>query len=255
MDENTTRMENYQDLKRLCQEIAASVGTPIFYTEKSHIIEISRNAFEENAMVRECLEIVATAGFSAGHGAAHIYNVAIDAGAIILIEAGSLPPHCKTGERLSLLAHITGVLHDITRSQPDHARTGAIEAGRILKDFALDEAERSMIVHAIANHEAFQSSQTLDSPDAQLLSDTLYDADKFRWGPENFTDTLWAMLASRKGENIPLLFERFPRSMEGIKQIRSTFRTRTGKAYGPDFIDRGLEIGRKLYTQYMTNCR
>jgi hypothetical protein len=247
----TPPMADYQDLRRLCLEFADSIGPPVFYREKGDCVELSRNAFENNTMVRKCLGMVATEGFFAGHAEEHIRNVAIEAGAIILIEADGLPPNCRTGQRLSFLAHIAGVLHDIKRSEPEHARIGAIEAGRILEDLDFTEIERRMIVKSIANHEAFQPPEILTSPDAQLLSDALYDADKFRWGPENFTDTLWAMLALRKTENIPLLFERFPRSMEGIERIRNTFRTRTGKTYGPDFIDRGLEIGRRLYAQYM----
>lgn len=247
----TPPMSDYLDLRRLCLEFSLSIGPPIFYREKKESIELSRNTFEDNEIVQKCLEIVATEGFFAGHAEEHIRNVAIESGAIVLIEAEELPPNLKTSERLSFLAHIAGVLHDIKRSQPEHARIGAIEAGKILKNLNFEENERRMIVTAIANHEAFLPPETLTSPDAQLLSDALYDADKFRWGPENFTDTLWAMLALRKNENIPFLFERFPRSMEGIERIRNTFRTRTGKTYGPDFIDRGLEIGRRLYAQYM----
>lgn len=147
---------------------------------------------------------------------------------------------------------MAGVLHDISRSQPDHARLGSIEAGRILEErseaFSIEQDEREMIVQAISNHEAFQPAQKLERPDAQLLSDALYDADKFRWGPENFTRTLWDILESRGGPvNIPALFKRLPRGLEGIERIRGSFRTGTGKAYGPDFIDRGLEIGRRLY--------
>jgi len=244
-------MDDYQDLRKLCLDYSFSIGPPIFYREKRDSVELSRNTFEDNEMVQKCLEIVATEGFFAGHAEEHIRNVAIEAGAIVLIEADDLPPNCRTGQRLSFLAHIAGVLHDIKRSEPEHARIGAIEAGKILENLNFEEIERRMIVTAIANHEAFLPPEPLDLPDAQLLSDALYDSDKFRWGPENFTDTLWAMLALRKNENIPLLFERFPRSMEGIERIRNTFRTRTGKTYGPDFIDRGLEIGRRLYAQYM----
>jgi hypothetical protein len=245
-------LNNYQDLRRLCQEYAVSVGPPLFYREQSELIGISRKGFEEDATVRECLSIVAREGFFAGHAETHIRRVAIEAGAIVRLEAHKLPPDCKSGERLCFLAHITGVLHDICRSQADHARLGALEAGRILKDFNFEERENRMIVKAIANHEAFQPQEVLEFPDGQLLSDALYDADKFRWGPENFTDTLWDMLALRKVENIPLLFERFPKSMEGIARIKETFRTGTGRIYGPDFIDRGLEIGRRLYDRYMT---
>ena len=80
-----------------------------------------------------------------------------------------------------------------------------------------------MITQAIANHEAFQPVRVLDNSEAQLLSDALYGADKFRWGPENFADTLWDILESRKLEDLSLLYKRFPRGLEGIRQIRSTF--------------------------------
>jgi hypothetical protein len=40
---------------------------------------------------------------------------------------------------------------------------------------------------------------------------------------------------------------RFPRGMEGISKIKETFRTETGKKYGPEFIELGLEIGWKVY--------
>jgi len=35
--------------------------------------------------------------------------------------------------------------------------------------------------------------------------------------------------------------------MKGIARIKDTFRTETGKVYGPEFIDLGLAIGEKIY--------
>jgi hypothetical protein len=46
---------------------------------------------------------------------------------------------------------------------------------------------------------------------------------------------------------IPRLISRFPRGMKGIARIKETFRTETGKVYGPEFIDRGLQMGEKIY--------
>jgi hypothetical protein len=47
---------------------------------------------------------------------------------------------------------------------------------------------------------------------------------------------------------IPLqtLLPRFLPGLEGIRKIRDSFRTPTGREYGPDFIDRGLVIGKRL---------
>ena len=40
---------------------------------------------------------------------------------------------------------------------------------------------------------------------------------------------------------------RYPQGMEGLEKIKTTFRTDTGKNYGPQFIDIGLAIGKELY--------
>jgi hypothetical protein len=109
-------------------------------------------------------------------------------------------------------------------------------------------------VEAIRNHEAFRPCRAAAGHEAQLLSDALYDADKFRWGPDNFTETLWAMTAPRK---IPLqtLLSHFLPGLEGIQRVRESFRTPTGRRYGPDFIDRGLTIGRRLYAELISDTQ
>jgi hypothetical protein len=45
---------------------------------------------------------------------------------------------------------------------------------------------------------------------------------------------------------VPLI-HRFPEGMVGISGIKKTFRTETGKIYGPEFIELGLKIGEKIY--------
>lgn len=115
-----------------------------------------------------------------------------------------------------------------------------------MSSFPLHREERLCVMEAIRNHEAFRPCGRSADPAAQLLCDVLYDADKFRWGPDNFTETLWAMVA---GRDIPLrtLLPRFLPGLEGIRKIRDSFRTPAGRVYGPDFIDRGLAIGSRLY--------
>ena len=141
-----------------------------------------------------------------------------------------------------------GLLHDIRRAEKNHAERGADEAARLLTEFPIPAGECANIAGAIRNHEAFRPFRTGAGPSERLLSDALYDADKFRWGPDNFTETLWAMIIPRR---IPLraLMPRFLSGLEGIRKIRGTFRTATGREYGPDFIDRGLTIGQRLYEE------
>ena len=227
--------------------IAAELGSPRFYLHHHREMEQSQRLFEHAPMVSQCIDIIEHYGDCYGHGLLHVRKVAVDAGAIILTELGSSPPEAD-GERLVLLAHLAGLLHDIKRAEKDHAQAGALEASAILKAFSLTGRESSAIARAISNHEAFQTPEALDDPADQLLSDALYDADKFRWGPDNFTETLWAMLASRKAP-LAAVLPHFPRGMEALQRIRETFRTSTGRDYGPEFIDLGLEIGRRFYEE------
>jgi HD superfamily phosphohydrolase YqeK len=237
----------YLDAKNLSDRIAAEVEQPRFYQEKGNEVESSREFYESNDMVQRALRIVEDRADTFGHGLSHVCKVAVDAGALILIEADE-NESAGDVERLVLLAQLAGVLHDIKRMEPEHALRGAEEAEIILREFELEDEERRAIVQAIRNHEAFKPAQPLDDPSLQVLSDALYDADKFRWGPDNFTETVWMMVAPM---NVPLdsLLDYFLPSLDGIERIAGTFRTRTGREYGPDFIVRGLEIGQRLYQE------
>jgi hypothetical protein len=81
-----------------------------------------------------------------------------------------------------------------------------------------------------------------------MVSDALYDADKFRWGPENFTGTLWLMVEAHSTPP-EALHRTFLEKMKGIERIKETFRTDTGKQYGPEFIDQGITIGNAIFAE------
>lgn len=240
----------YRRAIALAREIASEVGTPRFYQERERDIALSRTLFAGEPMTAAGLQVLARRGTSPGHGLVHVEKVAVDGGALMLIEEGVTEPDARV-RRLVLLAHLAGIFHDICRGQRDHALRGAEEVKSLLPAFSLDPAESAAIAEAIGNHEAFRPSQTAgtgrpQTPASQRLSDVLYDADKFRWGPDNFTETLWEMVLPRE---VPLqaLLGRFLHGLDGIRRIRSSFRTPTGRIYGPDFIDRGLTIGRRLH--------
>jgi hypothetical protein len=40
---------------------------------------------------------------------------------------------------------------------------------------------------------------------------------------------------------------RYPQGMASLEKIKTTFRTETGRQYGPQFLDLGLAIGQKLH--------
>ena len=155
-----------------------------------------------------------------------------------------------TGPRENRCAHIAAPCHiqgyDIKRKKKEHAKLGATQARKVLDYYPLTTDEIEDICSAIQNHEAFKSPVSLHTSEGALVSNCLYDADKFRWGPDNFTDTLWDMISFY---NPPLskFMARYPQGMEGLEKIKTTFRTDTGRNYGPQFIDIGLAIGKELY--------
>jgi len=183
---------------------------------------------------------------NAGHGLKHSRKVALDAGTLTIIEGRRAKLAENEIQRLTYLSHMAGLLHDVKRKKKNHAVEGALFSRKILPAFSLSPQEVEDVANAIRNHEAFKPLIPIDSLHGALVAGCLYDADKFRWGPDNFTDTVWNMIAIY---NPPLseFIKRYPEGMRGIARIKETFRTATGKMYGPQFIDLGIAIGEKLY--------
>jgi len=237
----------YEEMMANARVIAASFPEPRFYVSCREPLDVSRSLFDEDAQVMRCRTLVLSElNDDLGHGMAHSEKVALEAGALAYIEGERLPLEESSRREACLLAQIAGLLHDLRRGEKDHAKASALTASNLLQEFFTFPEKGEYIVQAIANHEAFVEPMRIDSPVGQVVSDALYDADKFRWGPDNFTYTLWQMLRCSKARIAPLI-RRFPEGMEGISWIKKTFRTATGKIYGPEFIELGLRIGEKIY--------
>ncbi len=237
----------YARLRERARQIVAGLPSPDFYRDHRQACEVSRRFFESDPLIAKLHRHVSDAlEDDFGHGLQHAVRVTIDAGALMVIEdpaAGRDQPALK--RRLQVVQS-AGLLHDIRRKHKDHARLGATYARSVLENYPFSTAEIEDICRAIHNHEAFKAKITCSTSQGLLVSDCLYDADKFRWGPDNFTDTLWDMLSF---VNPPLakFMARYARGMQVLEDIKSTFCTATGKKYGPQFIDIGLAAGRQLY--------
>lgn len=189
-----------------------------------------------------------------GHGLFHSMHVSLDTATLICVEIESNGMNEAPIERLMLLGLLAGLLHDICRNEDSHAEAGALEAARILEDYPLEAEEIECILLAIKNHEAFVAPQPCKRSWEQLVSDCLYDADKFRWGADTFTHTLWHM-ADHHGFGPRELVERFPWGMTGVMKIIETFRTATGREFGPEIIETGMAIGKEIYRYLLQHLR
>ncbi len=237
----------YKQLQQEAIRIARQYPEPGFYTDFSEQVARSKRFFAGDETVCRLWGFVAeNIENDYGHGLEHVRNVALDAGALILIESEGHRITAGQLEHRMRLAQAAGLLHDIRRKEKRHAEAGARYAGQILCDYQFSGRDIEDICLAIGNHEAFGENRQGDTKASSLLSDCLYDADKFRWGPDNFTGTLWAMVSYA---NIPLdrFLYHYPRGMAYLEKIRETFRTPTGRRYGPQFIDLGIAIGLDLH--------
>jgi len=239
---------SYLKLQELALRVANNLPRPLFYLEHVSFTARAEEMLKSHELIRKCHARLNMSRLECAHGICHCEAVARDAGAILLAEGRLRGMSDSTLAPLFLSAIVAGLLHDIKRAEQDHAVRGSIEAALILKELSMDERSRSYVAYAIRNHEAFKTTCDLDDKEGCMVSDALYDADKFRWGPDNFTTTLWLMV---EAHNTPpeALHRTFKEKMRGIEKIKETFRTDTGKRYGPEFIDQGITIGNAIYEE------
>ena len=237
----------YSRIREHARKIAARFPEPDFYQDHAEPIAFTEEFFNSDSVISKLRHYLSShLDDNYGHGMEHAIKVTVEAGVLMKIEG------TKNGydedflrDRIRLV-QCAGLLHDIKRKSKEHARLGAEHAREVLRDYPFSSDEIEDVYRAIHNHEAFTANLSIETPEGELVADCLYDADKFRWGPDNFTYTLWDMISLY---NPPLtkFLQRYPKGMEGIAKIKSTFRTDTGKQYGPQFIDIGLAIGEELY--------
>ena len=237
----------YARLRKRARQIVSTFPPPDFYQDQSRAYEFSKRFLKTDPAIKKLHGFVADhLEDNFGHGLQHAVKVTIDAGALLFIEEQNAGYGKSMLARRMKVVQCAGLLHDIKRKKKEHAKLGAVYARKVLGDYPLVPDEIEDVCRAIHNHEAFKNDILIPTSSGKLVSDCLYDADKFRWGPDNFTDTLWDMISFY---NPPLskFMARYPQGMEGLEKIKTTFRTQTGKKYGPRFIDLGLAIGEKLY--------
>ncbi len=237
----------FQQLQKEAVRIARQYPPPCFYRDFEGEVAGSYQFFVSDVETRRIHAYVRrTIENDYGHGIDHAMKVALDCGVLVLVEGGRSGYGNERLTHLLRLANCAGLLHDICRKEKKHARAGAVEAEKVLSDKGFPDRDIADICQAIANHEAFGDNHGTESSEGNLLSDCLYDADKFRWGPENFTQTLWSMVACMD-VSVDTFLKHYPKGMAFLQQIRETFRTPTGRVYGPQFIDTGIAIGNDLY--------
>jgi hypothetical protein len=237
----------YARMRQRAREIVSRLPLPDFYRDHSSAQKLSRQYLETHPVTVELRTFVAgRLNEKFGHGLEHATKVAVDAGALMIVENESDGHTGNFITRQVIIVQCAGLLHDAKRENENHAQRGAAYAESVLDVYPLDFEEIEDISRAIRNHEAFKHTVEAKTPEGGLISNCLYDADKFRWGPDNFTDTIWSMVTFSKVP-VPEFMDRYQHGIKKIASIKDTFRTATGKKYGPQIIDLGLAAGEELF--------
>jgi hypothetical protein len=236
----------YAYLRQHARKLVAQLPLPDFYHDCHDAHLASHHLFETHPIIaelRQFIEIKLEEDY--GHGVSHAIRVTLDSGALMYMEGLRLGYSQETICRKILLVQCAGLLHDIKRKSEHHAIAGAAFARQVLTAYPLSGPEINDICWAIRNHEAFQNMASTAAAESLIISDCLYDADKFRWGPDNFSDTVWKMV-SFSDPPLSDFLSHYPKGIASIRKIKTTFRSKTGRKYGPQFIDLGLSVGEDL---------
>jgi hypothetical protein len=212
-----------------------------FYRDFQQFYNTSKTFFFTNPLVGRCKrDVLDYFHAEEDHYIQHAKQVAIDAGTLMLVEGRGWDP--SQIRQWSLLAQLAGLLHDIHAPRVDHARTGARMARTIIASYPLGEEEQQAIVFAVRHHENPQT--TTQSPCVcHWVSNALHDADKFHWSLDSRPLPLEETMRENRPENARDTGDKASADTETIQAMASTFRTRTGQQYGPQFIHAGLATG------------
>lgn len=234
----------FQTLKQEAKKIAQQ-NLPSFYSTFSREYNQAKNFFFDHPLIYRLREDVLPFILdSFGHGIEHAKKVALDASTLILIEGKKMPSDLL--KKAFLLTQMAGLLHDICRTEKEHAQKGAELSLEILADYPLSQEDKEIIYLAIKDHEAFRPRENLKNDLAKIVSAALYDGDKFRWGPDNFTTTIWSICTYNEWK-VEELKQRIPKALQLMEEIKDTFRTPTGINFGPEIVDCGVLIGKHIY--------
>lgn len=229
------------ELKRRARDLAASRPQPAFVMDCAEELSHASNLFFDHPMMlRLQSDALGFLNDPCGLGVEHGKRVAIDAAALVLAEPSGL--NQEERRRAALLAEMAGLLHDALRYEDDHAEKGADLCLRILRGYALAPEERLWIAQAVALHEiSLPLAVDGGSEFLKLLTGAVHDADRFRFGPDIFSATLWE-LCECDDWSLEEIVRAFPEGARRAQTFLKGFRTEQGRRYGPGLIAEGISL-------------
>lgn len=230
--------------------LAQTLQRPRFAASFAKEIECARLAFfEETLICRLRDEALNFLYDDFGFGIEHSRAVAMDAAAIVLAETAAWPR--EQSRRMAILAILAGLLHDSTRLDEDSEAKAAELSQSILARYALTDEELTLVAGAIRDHDIREGYAPPSDPRAALLGAALYDADKFRYGPDIYVTSLWEFCDY---EDMPTqhALKCFTAAESRLPELTGTFRSKPGRAFGEEHLECGARLMPLLVERFQT---
>lgn len=245
--------ETLIELRNEARKRAKDLPLTPFYLDHATEVSFAWDLFFDHPILRrlqdDCLPFLYD---DAMFGIEHSKKVAQEAAAIVLSEEAGLEPEQK--RNLALLAQVAGMVHDLQRGEDDHAHRSAEAVRDILKDYPFSDDDVALITLAVDGHETRTDPDDYPDPSARLLCQALYDADKFRFGPDIFCTTMW-LFCDYTSWSLAEIAGQFPKGIAAAKAVVHTFRTDVGRRYGPLLIEQGIKLGEIMHRRLIENSR
>ncbi len=235
------------ELKNMARQLAKKLPVTSFYLDHAAEVEFAWDLFFDHPMILDLQQdSLAFLYDDYMFGIEHSKKVAQDTAAIVLAEESNLTQGEK--RHLALLAQLAGLLHDIQHDEDNHALRSAEAVIPVLENYNLDKRDIELIGKAIAGHENHVDPGNYPDTATKLLCQALYDADKFRFGPDIFPATMW-LFCDYESWSLAEIAKQFPKGIHAAKSAKHTFRTSVGKHYGPEIIEQGIGLGETMLQQ------
>lgn len=232
------------DLKNHAKKLAKEMPVAAFYLDHATEMAFAWDLFFNHSVLlrlqEDCLAFLYDDYM---FGIEHSKKVAHDAAAIILSEESGLTQEEK--RHLAFLAQVAGLVHDVQRGEDDHAHRSADAVDSILAGYPIEADDVALIVRAVAGHEERTEPSDYPDPPTRLLCQALYDADKFRFGPDIFSTTMW-LFCDYNSWSLAETAGQFPKGISAAKAVVHTFRTDVARRYGPELIEQGIKLGETM---------
>lgn len=231
-------------LKKQSCRLARQHNLPSFYSDFAEEAAFSSDLFFNHpALLKLQDDSVAFLYDDYMFGIEHSKRLAQDA--CILMLAGGSGLSSQESRHTGLLAQVAAMIRDIECAGGESDRTHGSAVTLLEGCNSLTSDEKKLVARASTCRSRPDFSALPESDQLRALAYSLHDAYWFRFGPDIFSTVMWIYCDYNQLSPAELV-ERFEVGVEDARYASDGFLTETGKKYGPEILQAGVEQGETM---------